>query len=798
MKGIGPSERVVRLYERHINTVPELDLEGAVLLTEGFQDSEGMTQMMQKAHGFRNQCEKMTIKIHEDELLVGGVSSKPRAGILSADSAWSVVEEELDTISTREYDPFLLDDEGKQMMEEVIKPYWKGRSFWEKWNQRLPEDVLKLRESGYLFCNNKPVRGFGETTPGWQRLLDIGLSGIRKTIEERLEKINLTQPGGFDERDYLEASLMSLDGIIILANRYADEAERLAGEETNPDRKKELEKIAQVCRKVPEYPAETFHEGLQSMLFYEYAIFMEQNASSYNLGRIDQYLINQYTNDIEKGNMTKEEAQELLDCMWLKIAQLSLFQDHESARFAAGYATTIQVTVGGVDKYGNDAVNDLSYQVIQATLNTKTPQPNMTAIYNMSKNPDKYLAAVAEAIKHGTGMPAVYTDHVGVQMLQNKGIPLSDAWDWNPCGCVETNLQGKARSYTDFSKINMGGMVELVFTNGKDRKTGKQVSVETGDPRKFETMDDFINALKAHLDHITQAIGKIGNLLEQITYEVRPVPALSLTYPECIENGKDYSRGGAKYNNGPGVISVGQADVINSCAAIEHCIIDNKMFTFADLADALDANFEGYDEIRQMLLDAPKYGNDIEKVDKYAGRIYNYVADKVEENQTPYGKLTLGLLPVSGNTPLGERVGALPNGRKAWEPLTDGIGPTGGTDMEGPTAVMKSVSYIPHARFTQGTQLNMKLEPKLVEGKEGTKNLMDLLKAMNSLGVYHVQFNVVDRETLLDAQKNPEKHKGLLIRVGGYTAYFVPLSKATQDEIISRTQIDTWTGTENN
>ncbi|MFS0660964.1 formate C-acetyltransferase/glycerol dehydratase family glycyl radical enzyme [Niallia alba] len=784
--------RINALREQYLNTRVDMDVYNAKYLTEGFKETEGQPWIIQKATGFLHQCQKKNIYILDNELLVGGAGFKPRSGILCADSSCSILDRELDTISTRKFDPFYLSEEGKKIFKEEVSDYWKNKCLLDRWQAQAPEDMKILRDNGMIYIDRKAVRGYGETTPAWDLILSQGISGIRKKAEEALSKLDDAHVGDLEKIYFLKSELLVCEGIITLANRHADLAEKMAVECIDPIRKAELKKIAAVCRHVPEHPATSFYEAVQSVLFYEYAIYMEQNASSYNLGRIDQYLYPYYKADIEKGVMTKEDAQELLDCLWIKIAELSLFQDEVTAQFAAGYCITVQVTAGGIDQYGNDAVNELSYMVIQATMDVQLKEPNMSVRYNISKNPDSFLQKACEANRMGLTMPAVYHDDAGIRMLLNKGVPLSEAWDWNPCGCVETNLSGRMKQYTDMADINMGGIIEMALNDGISRKTGKRVSISTGDPRNFKTFDDFFEAVKVHIRYFVDVVASGNQLLDYLSMNYRPVPCLSLGFPDCIESATDYSMGGAKYNCGGGVITVGQADIINSLAAVRNLVFDEKKVTMDELCVALEANFENHSEIHQMCLEAPKYGNDDERADWIVGEVFTYVVDEFEKYDTKFGKMTTGMLPVSGNTPIGAWVGALPSGRKAWTPLTDGIGATGGTDKKGPSALLKSVSHIPHARYTQGTQLNMKLEPSILEGKQGIAHMMNLLKTLCTLDVYHVQFNVVDREVLIDAQKHPENHKGLLIRVAGYTAFYVELGKEVQDEIISRTAIGGW------
>lgn len=787
-------DRIEALRKQYLATRVDMDVYNAKYLTEGFKETEGQPWIIQKATGFLHQCRKKNIYILDNELLVGGAGFKPRCGILCADSSCSILDRELDTISTRKFDPFYLSEEGKKIFKEEVSDYWKNKCVLDRWRALAPEDMETLKGSGMIYIDRKAVRGYGETTPGWERLLTLGISGIRKEVENALAKLDDAHVGDLEKMFFLKSELLVCEGIITLANRHAQLAEEMAAKCADPVRKAELEKIAGVCRRVPEHPATSFYEAVQSVLFYEYAIYMEQNASSYNLGRIDQYLYPYYKADIENGVMTKDDAQELLDCLWIKIAELSLFQDEVTAQYAAGYCITVNVTPGGIDQFGNDAVNPLSYQVIQATMDVRFKEPNLSVRYNISKNPDSFLRKAIESIRMGLTMPAIHHDDAGIRMMLNKGVPLSEAWDWNPCGCVETNLAGRMKQYTDMADINLGGIIEMALNDGISRKTGKRVSVSTGNPASFKTFDDFFAAVKTHICYFVDVVTSGNQLLDYLSMNYRPVPCLSLTFPHCIERATDYSMGGAKYNCGGGVITVGQADIINSLAAVRHLVYDEKKLSMADLCKALAADFAGYEDIQKLCLDAPKYGNDDERVDGMVGEVFTYIIDQFEKYDTKFGKMTTGMLPVSGNTPIGEWVGALPSGRNAWTPLTDGIGATGGTDVNGPTALLKSVSRIPHARYTQGTQLNMKMEPAILAGDEGMAHMVNLLKTLCTLDVYHAQFNVVDKETLLAAQKQPEQHKDLLIRVAGYTAFFVELGKEIQDEIIGRTWINRQVG----
>ena len=786
-------ERIEALRQQYLDNRVDMDVYNAKYVTEAFKDTEGQPWIIQKATSDKYVCERKHIYIQDHELLVGGVGFKPRCGILNPDSASCVIEDELDTISTRPFDPFYLSEEGKKIYLEEVKDYWRNKCFLDRWRILAPEDMKLLRDNGVIYIDRKAVRGYGETLADWNRLLQKGVSGIRREAEEALAKLDDAVPGDLEKMFFYKAELIVCDGIVTLANRHADLAEKMAAECTDPVRKAELLKIAEVNRWVPEHPARTLYEAMQSLLTYEYVLFMENNASGYNLGRLDQYFYPYYKADKEAGRITDDEAQELFDCLWIKIAEMSLFNDAVTAEYAAGYCVTIAANCGGLDKYGNDATNELSYMMIQATMDVKFKEPNMYLAYSISKTPDSLLHKAVEAIGMGLTMHAIFNNDVGTSMMQNKGVPLRDAWDWSPGGCVETYLAGKLKNYDDMADINMGAILELALNNGVSRITGKKVSVSTGDPRDFKTFDDFMNAIKAHIDYAVDVVTSGNQLLDYLSINYRPVPALSLSFKRCMETGLDYCQpGSTEYSCGGGVITVGQADIVNSVAAVKKLVYDEKKVSMDLLLRALEADFVGYEDVQEMCLAAPKYGNDDEQADFCVGEIYTYIIDQFEKYDTKFGKMTMGMLPVSGNVPHGCLVGALPSGRKSGTQLTDGIGATGGTDVNGPTALLKSVSHIPHARYVQGTQLNMKLEPEILKGEDGIIHGMNMVKTMAMLGVYHCQINCVDRNILLDAQKHPEKHRDLLIRVAGYTAFFVELGKETQDDIINRTEINAW------
>lgn len=782
----GYMDRVRRLKERVLNTVPEVDIEDAVLLTKGYMESDGETPAVQKGYAFWKQCMGKSVTIWEDELIVGCSGSKQRGGIASPDNSWLWIYDEMETIHKRAIDPFIFREEDKKVFKDFIVPYWKGRSMQEKWNKQIPEETKILKECGVLYIDRKNVRGPGELTCNYERIIKEGVEGIEARIQKVRETLDVTKPGDYKKLDYLKALSYCTEGLRQLGKRYSREAMRLAEAEENPVRKKELLEIAEVCDRVPEKPARTFREAIQSMYLYHIAVFMEHQSASYNPGCLDQYLYPYYKADLEAGRITPDEAQELLDCLWVKFSNQCIFQDAQTARYSAGYPMFQNVCAGGLNKRGQDGVNALSYMILQATMDVQMYQPSLSVKYNLSHNPDKFLKKIVEVIQLGTGFPAFHNDQVGQMMLMNKGASIQEAYEWNPCGCVENTLAGKTRNYTSYADYNLGSAVEFALNDGKSRKYDRYAGARTGNPEEFETYEQFLRAVMTQVKHEIHGV-VAGDQVTVHLQEEQLCPVASLTFDGCIETATDYACGGPVMSIGDGLDAIGAADLINSIWAVKELVYDKKVLTMEELVKAISVDFEGYEEVLALCRNAKKYGNDDEEVNQLAADVFNEIEDYIETFSNKYGKLSGGILPVSGNTPFGMEVGALPSGRRAWMPLADGVSPNVGTDTQGMSAVISSVANIPHGRNDQGTLLNLKMDPTFARGENAIPTLMAFLKSLCAKGIYHVQFNVVDEKVLKDAQEHPEDHKGLLVRVAGYTAYFTELSRETQNDIISRT-----------
>jgi pyruvate formate-lyase/glycerol dehydratase family glycyl radical enzyme len=788
----GCTLRVREARQRVLSTVPSICLEKAKIMTEVFMKTEAEPRVMRQAKAFRETCERKTIFIQDDELIVSSPASKIRAGILGPDTDYWILSDEVDTISTREQDPYLITEDQKKLFKEFIEPYWKGKSFWDVWNATAPEELRQLNEA-IVACilSGKDQSGHSLFVPNYELVIKIGINGIRKRINERLASLDAAIPGHYEKIVYLNALLIVCDGMDTLAKRYARLAREKAAREKQPQRKAGLEKIAEICQRVPTNPARTFWEALQSLWFYHVCTLIDYGCASNNPGRMDQYLYPYYKKDIEEGRLTKEQAQELLECLWVKFSEVLNLVDKDYARFVPGYARFQNVACGGITAGGQDGVNELSYMMIQATMDVRLAQPSFAVKYNKRKNPDSFLRKAAELVALGTGHPQFYNDEVGIKYLMDLGIPFGDAYNWSINSCKDLGLTGKIGSPRVPAGINLAAAVELTLLNGVSRLTKSRLPVpQTGDPRNFKTYEEFKEAVKAQLTYLIKKAAEIALIIEATLQEQNPALLVSLSCEECIESAKDCMAGGTKYNPGPEIVVTGHADIINSLAVIKKLIYDDKKLTWDQLLEALANDFEGYEEIREMCLAAPKYGNDIPEVDEIATEITQFLGEEARKYKGLHGGRRIVVPPASAaHLYNGVAVGALPSGRKAWMPLSDGISPMQGTDGEGPTAVLKSISKCCLDIYCSPL-LNMKLDPSLFRDERGVGDFMGLMKSWHDLGLYHVQFNVISPEILREAQKHPEKYRGLMVRVSGYCAYFVDLYKEIQDEIIARTTFE--------
>jgi choline trimethylamine-lyase len=785
----GCTLRVRRLREKARAAKRSVCLEKAAIMTEVFMKTEGEPMALRKAKTFRELCDRKTIFIDDDQLLVGQAGGRPLSAAFGPDMNGYMLSEELDTLSDRPQDPLLVDEAQKKLFREFIEPYWKGRNFWDVWNATAPEDLRQLNEVLIvLSLHGRDQSGHGMFTPGYDEVIGIGVNGLRKRVADRLATLDLTLPREYDKLNFLKALLIVCDGLERLADRYADLLEEKAQTEERPWRRAELERMAGICRHVPRNPARNFREALQALWFYHFAAMMEYAAGVYGPGRMDQYLYPYYRKDLEEKKMTKEEAQELLECLWIKFAEVTQPLDKDFARVVPGYPTFQVVACGGITKNGQNGVNDLSYMMIQATEDVRTTQPSLVVKYNKQKNPESFLLKAIELMALGTGHPQFYNDEAGIKCVMNYGIPFEDAYNWTPIGCKDVNIMGVMGNVRTPAIVNMAGGLELVLLNGVNRMTGQHLPVlKTGEVKDFKTFDEFKQAYKAQLKYLIAKGQELSLICESIVEQQSPALLTSLTFEECVENGKSCMAGGAKYSPGGEIVLTGLADIVNSLAFIRQLVYEEKKLTWDGLLAALENDFAGHEEIREMCLAAPKYGNDIPEIDQLATEMSQFVGDEVKKYVGLHGEKRIAVTPAAaGHLFTGIVVGALPSGRKAWQPLADGISPMQGTDVMGPTAVLNSASKVCSEVYC-APLLNMKIDPVFFQSPRGIENFAGFMKTWHDLGIYEIQFNVVSPDILREAQRHPEKYRGLTVRVSGYCAYFVDLYKEIQDELISRT-----------
>lgn len=790
----GLQGRLKKLKERYLETKPSVSIGRAKAFTEVTKENPGMPTIMLRAKAFRRACEQAPLLIQNDELIVGHPCGKPRAGAFSPDIAWRWVKDELETIHVRPQDPFIIAEEDKKVMKEEIFPFWEGRSVDEICQTQYEEANL-WEFSGEAFVSDlsyHQINGGGDTCPGYDIILvKKGMNGIKAEAEANLAKLSMENPEDIDKIYFYKAAIESCEGVMAYAKRLSSYATELAIKESDPKRKAELLKIAEVNAHVPANPPRTFQEALQCVWTVESLFVIEENQTGLSLGRLDQYVYPLYEADINSGKMTREEAFELMGCFLIKCSEMMWVSNEGGAKFFAGYQPFVNLTIGGQKRSGGDATNDLTYLIMDAVKHVKVYQPSLACrIHNQS--PQEYLKKIVEVVKAGLGFPACHFDDAHIKMMLSKGFSMEDARDYCLMGCVEPQKSGRIYQWTSTGYTQWPIAIEFVLDRGVMKWHGTKQGIDTGDLSNFTTYEKFEAAVKEQIEHITR-LSAIGTVISQRVHrDIAPKPLMSLFVEGCMEKGIDVTHGGAVVNYGPGLIWSGLATYADSMATIKKLVFDDKKYTLTQIKQALDANFEGYEDLRQDCLNAPKYGNDNDYADSIAADIVNWTEKSHRKYNMLYSKLSHGTLSISNNTPIGELTGATPNGRLAWTPLSDGISPTQGADNCGPTAIIKSVSKMNVEEMNIGMVHNFKLLKGILETPEGENGLITLLRTASILGNAQMQFSYADNEILKKAQKEPEKYRDLIIRVAGYSAYFVELCKEVQDEIISRTVLDSF------
>jgi len=782
------SKRIEGFKKLYIDAKPSISIHRATAFTASHQKSEGESVIRRRAKAFQDVCKSIPVTIFDNELIVGSVGEFLKTGVICPEYSWKWVDEEMDFFESRDQDPYCIDQEAKDILRKEIFPYWKGKSLEENFLSRInPETAKILIDTGIIDNDSKWRNAIGEITADYQDIIfKKGFGGLKEEALKQLQSVEPVSAEGLEKIDFYNAAVLVCEGIVILANRYADEAMQLAQVEKDSLRKEELLEIARICRKVPEKPPGTFYEAVQTVWFTQLGSILSENSLALNLGRFDQYMYPYYSGDIKTGRITAEKAQELIEALWIKLSEWVWAISSNTAKFFAGYNSFQNLTLGGRTRDGRDATNELSYMCLKATENVKTHQPGLSVRIHPD-SPNEFLLAVCKLIRVGTGFPAVHNDSVGAAMLLAEGLSPEDARDWSNCGCVVPHSR-KIGKWTSAVNINLAAALEFALNNGKNRISGKSMGLDEIPISEFKSYEEVKEAFYKQLAYLIKH-SVIGSITAQkIHAEMVPRPYLSMLVEGCMEKGKDLSNGGAKYNLGPVLTGIGIADSANSLAMIKKLVFEDKKYTLEEIGKALDADWEGYEEMRQAALVCPKYGNDDDYVDLIAAEISDYYYREVRAFKDYFGSpFNSAFMGISNYIPAGSVIGATPDGRKAKTPLTEGVSPHAGTDLTSPTAAMRSVAKINHDVHSGGTLMNVKLSPDLLKSDRGLKNLAAIIRAYFALGAFHVQFNVISTEVLRKAQEHPEDYKDLLVRVAGYSTQFVNLSREAQDAIIERT-----------
>lgn len=829
------SPRIEKLIDHLFAGDPVIEAERAVLVTESYQQSENQPIIIRRAKALKYILNKMTVVIRPDELIVGNLTTSPRGTQIFPEFSNKWLEEEFDRIEKRNGDIFRISEETKRELSQSFK-YWDGKTTNELATELMAAETITAMDAGVFTVGNYYFNGVGHISVDYKKVLTIGLDGIRKEAQVELDGLDLGDPNAIEKSHFLEAVLISVEAVITYAHRLADKAEQEASGCFDPKRQQELQTIAVNLRRVPEYPAQNLYEALQSFWIIQAVIQIESNGHSISPMRFDQYVYPFWQSDVEGGKISEDFAQELLDCLWVKFNDVNKIRDEASTKAFGGYPMFQNLIVGGQDSRGLDSTNPLSFACLEATVHTKLPQPSIS-IRVWNKSPEVLLHKAGEISRMGLGMPAYYSDEVIIPALENRGICLEDARDYGIIGCVEPQVGGKTEGWHDAAFFNIPKVLELTLNNGYCGTT--KVGLQTGRAEDFTSYEQLEAAFKQQLAYFVKLLINADNAVDVAHGKRTPLPFLSSMVADCISKGKSLQEGGAKYNfTGPQ--GVGIANCGDALLAIKKIVFEKNELTLPELTNVLASNFgrgtavtpaapsidasdlsqmssdqlvnllqnlladnkvtasaattaianKDGEYVRQLLINGvPKFGNDNDEIDYLVRDVALSYCQEVQKYTNPRGgTFQPGLYPVSANVSMGLGTGASADGRFAGEPLADGVSPTSGRDTNGPTAAMNSVAKLDHHIASNGTLLNQKFHPSAVAGEEGLRNLSALVRGYFEQKGMHVQFNVISREILQDAQKNPEKYKNLVVRVAGYSAHFVSLDKTIQEDIISRTE----------
>jgi pyruvate formate-lyase/glycerol dehydratase family glycyl radical enzyme len=780
------NERVTKLRQQSLEAKPSVSVERALLMTHFYKNSGLNSAPMQRALAFKNLMENKTVCILDGELIVGERGPVPKATPTYPEVCCHSLED-LAILDSRPRTSYAVDEETKRIYKEEIIPYWKGRSLRERIFAEMSEEWKAAYESG-VFTEFMEQRAPGHTVLD-DKIYRKGFLDFIAEIDHSLDKLDFhNDPEAYRKQQQLKAMRISAQAIINFAKRHVVKVRELAAAETDPARRKELERIAEVCTRVPAHAPRNFHEALQHYWFVHLGVISELNPwDAFNPGHLDQHLHPFYKQGLEDGTLTEEQARELLQCFWVKFNnQPAPPKVGVTAAESGTYTDFANINTGGLKPDGSDGVNEVTYLILDVIDEMRLVQPSSN-IQLSRKSPDKFLKRACRIVRKGWGQPSMFNADMVVEELLRQGKSIEDARCGGTSGCVETGAFGK-ESYILTGYFNLPKILEITLNNGLDPRTGRKIGLVTGDPRGFESFKELFAAYRKQLKHFVDIKVRGNNIIERLYAEQMPAPFLSLVIDDCIANGRDYNDGGARYNTNY-IQGVGLGSLTDCFSAVKHHVYEWGSFTMDELLSALADDFEEHEKTRRLILNkTPRYGNDDDRSDDILRLLFDSYYDEVNGRpNTKGGCYRINLLPTTCHIYFGSVTGATADGRKAWEPLSDGISPVQGADRKGPTAVFKSASKMDHAR-TGGTLLNQKFTPSLLDGEEGIDNLAHLVRTYFKLDGHHIQFNVITADTLRDAQAHPEKYRDLIVRVAGYSDYFCDLGKTLQDEIIARTE----------
>ncbi|MFW9811379.1 MAG: glycyl radical protein [Candidatus Thorarchaeota archaeon] len=767
------TSRSQRIKQRMLDSEPTISAERAVLFTEYVKQHWSEPTMTRLAGGFAHVLDNMTIRILPDELIVGNMGPTPRSCQIFPEYSWKWIEEELDRFESRRTEKFVISEEDKSKLREVFG-FWEGKSTSEIAYQRIPDRPVKASKAG-LFTIGAPGTGIGHVIVDYEKVITRGLNSILKQIMAK-------------DSEFYNAVRVEIEAVIRFSERFSSLAAKEAEREEEPKRKAELEEISRICAKVPAEPAESFHEALQSFWFIHLLIQTESNGHSMSTGRFDQYLFPYYNEDIKSGKLKREEAVELLELLWVKFTSLIKLRNEYYSIAFAGHPMFQNLTIGGQDENGKDASNELTKLILEVTGNIRVTQPSVSYRWH-KKTPEDIRFMIVDVISKGLGMPGLFNDDAIIPMMLEKKSESTDAMDYSILGCVEPIVGGKSDPRQNIGYVNLPKILEITLNNGRDPKNGELVGRETGDPREFKSFNELWIAFTEQVDYTIELLTTADKITAGVHVDHTPTPFISSLLEGSLDSGKSMQEGGVKYNSG-GIMGVGIAIVADSLEVLRKYVFEKQEITMDELIQVMADDWNGHEELRVKFENDPaKYGNDIERVDYLARDTGKTFCESIQSRMTTRGGPYHGaLFSVSMYIPQGEVLGATPDGRKAGYMLSDGVSPTQNRDVNGPTAAMKSVARLDHSKCYNGTLYNMKFSPDFFSNESHRRKFIGMIDAYFEMGGLHLQFNVVSKETLEDAKVNPLQHRDLIVRVAGYSAYFIELDPFVQDEVIARTE----------